>query len=295
MCAQYIFKKSIDKSVLTDGFSIPARMQTQFLSDLKLAFGYRGAKKHIKFLIDGEEYEAVIKNQPINNPKNYNHVDVLQVRYSVGSALTKKLRAIFSDIWDYIVEAQATRTTTQRIRVPEELNGYIALYATPVEDVIMMEYITPEELKTEQTELGDYTEERFELESNYSQHDPTAAIKEAVKKVKLRQMDHNICNTLKELYDYRCQVTEERIGDKYSALVVEAHHIDYFTRSLNNDTDNIVIISPTFHRIIHKENPTFDRNKLQFVFPNGVVEPIRLNKHLSIVQKSGEIVDAKIQ
>ena len=32
-----------------------------------------------------------------------------------------------------------------------------------------------------------------------------------------------------------------------------SHHIDYFTRSQNNDSTNIIIISPNYHRIIHKK------------------------------------------
>ena len=34
-----------------------------------------------------------------------------------------------------------------------------------------------------------------------------------------------------------------------------SHHIDYFTCSQNNDSTNIIIISPNYHRIIHKNNP----------------------------------------
>ncbi|MCR5066281.1 MAG: hypothetical protein K6A67_11030 [Bacteroidales bacterium] len=204
MSDQYIFKKSVDKSVLTEGFSIPSKMQTQFLSDLRLSVGSRGAQRDIKILLDGVEYDAVIKNQQFVKSKYPTHPDVLQIRYNRNSPLTTKLRALFSDTWDYISAKQATKTGNGKIRVPEELNGFITLYATPVEDVIMMDYITPDELVSEQKELVDYTEEQFEMESNYCQHDPTASIKETVRKVKLRQMDRNICDTLKELYDYRC-------------------------------------------------------------------------------------------
>ena len=69
-------------------------------------------------------------------------------------------------------------------------------------------------------------------------------------------------------------------GEKYNSEIVEAHHIDYFTKSLNNDSENIIILSPNFHRLIHKTNPEFDRNKLSFIFPNGVEEKLKLNLHL---------------
>jgi len=50
-----------------------------------------------------------------------------------------------------------------------------------------------------------------------------------------------------------------------AVTLVEAHHIDYLTTSQNNDTTNIIIISPNYHRIIHKNNPVFNRKK--FVLP----------------------------
>jgi len=65
-----------------------------------------------------------------------------------------------------------------------------------------------------------------------------------------------------------------------SVTLVEAHHIDYFTTSQNNDTTNIIIISPNYHRIIHKNNPVFNRKKFQFEFPNGELLKMKLYDHL---------------
>lgn len=75
-------------------------------------------------------------------------------------------------------------------------------------------------------------------------------------------------------------MTGEKVGDEYSALVVEAHHIIPFTKSMNNDTSNIIILSPSYHRIIHKAKPTFDREKLAFRFPNGLLERVKVDRHL---------------
>lgn len=36
---------------------------------------------------------------------------------------------------------------------------------------------------------------------------------------------------------------------------------------LNDNSTNIIIISPNYHRIIHKNNPHFNRKKFQFEFP----------------------------
>ena len=59
-----------------------------------------------------------------------------------------------------------------------------------------------------------------------------------------------------------------------------SHNIDYFTRSQNNDSTNIIIISPNNHRIIHKNNPRFNRKKFQFEFENGEVLKLKLYEHL---------------
>ena len=72
----------------------------------------------------------------------------------------------------------------------------------------------------------------------------------------------------------------EQIGEPYGAMVVEAHHIIPFTESMNNDTSNIIILSPNYHRIIHKTKAEFDRERLAFIFPNGLIDKVRLNKHL---------------
>lgn len=72
----------------------------------------------------------------------------------------------------------------------------------------------------------------------------------------------------------------EQIGELYGAMVVEAHHIIPFTESINNDTSNIIILSPNYHRIIHKTKAEFDKERLAFIFPNGLIDKVRLNKHL---------------
>lgn len=61
---------------------------------------------------------------------------------------------------------------------------------------------------------------------------------------------------------------------------LEAHHIRPFTESLDNDTSNIMILSPNYHRIVHKANPHFNRKTLSFEFSNGLIEKVKLNRHL---------------
>ena len=49
---------------------------------------------------------------------------------------------------------------------------------------------------------------------------------------------------------------------------------------MNNDSSNLIIISPSYHRIIHAAKPEWDPINLSFKYPNGVVDRVVLNKHL---------------
>lgn len=87
---------------------------------------------------------------------------------------------------------------------------------------------------------------------------------------------------MKLLYDYQCQICGRFIGEQYGAHVVEAHHIDYFVKSLNNDSNNQLIVCPNHHSIIHAVNPIFDRKNLAYLYPNGIQEGLLVNRHLRI-------------
>lgn len=83
------------------------------------------------------------------------------------------------------------------------------------------------------------------------------------------------------LYGYRCQICGENFGEKFGAHVVESHHINPFVTSMNTDASNQVIICPNHHRVIHRAEPVFDRNRFMFVYLSGVEEKLLINKHLS--------------
>mgnify|MGYP002707584737 FL=1 len=86
---------------------------------------------------------------------------------------------------------------------------------------------------------------------------------------------------LKRIYAYRCQICGVNIGSDYGTNIAEAHHINYFSKSIDNSSDNIVILCPNHHSLIHKLNPQFDYQKLQYVYPNGKVDKLILDLHLA--------------
>lgn len=166
----FILQKTVDWSLLNDGMAIPVLMCSLFRAWDESILTH-GQSKDIKILIDGEFYDAKLKNQNFEQSNWAGHKDVIQIRY---------------------------------IRI------------------------------------------------------------------------------LKEFYGYRDEISGERIGSVYGDSVVEAHHIDYFIHSQNNDSTNIIIISPNYHRIIHKNNPRFNRKKFQFEFENGEVLRMKLFEHLKV-------------
>lgn len=279
----FLYQKTVDRSTLREGFQIPL----EYHHILKASSGsmpLRGETFVIKILIDGVEYEAQLKNQKFDEEKYEGHPDVLQIRYSINSPLSRKLREVFSSTWNYVEAQKALPENANRkltIRVPEEQQEYLALSTTELPNVFIADYITCEYKKTVESEVQQMNELDFET-SFEAREDTTATIKTVNRIQKIRCLDRSIGDSLKQLYDYRCQMTGERIGEQQNALCVEAHHIIPFTQSLNNDTSNIIILSPTYHRIVHKAKPIFDSKSLSFVYPNGLVEAVKLNKHLNV-------------
>lgn len=128
----------------------------------------------------------------------------------------------------------------------------------------------------------------FEIDATFSDMEIEAIInaKDTTAAISLRQAGQNsriynpkIIENLKKLYQYRCQICGYSAQD-YGVHVVEAHHILPFSSVQNNDADNIIILCPNHHRLIHKANPTFDLHRKIFIFPNHAELKIELNLHL---------------
>lgn len=275
----FIYSKIVDKSLLWDGFSIPKQYHKIFHM-LVPAISEHGENVDVKILIDGEFYDAQLKNIAFDQDTWEGHGDIIQFRYTPQSPLSKKLRQIFSISNQYIQQERVNRQLgdRRRIIVPEELQEFIYINATTQSNVFALDYVTCKEEQALRHDIKSISEDVFEALSIDSLKDEHTGFSQAIRKV--RKLDKSIGDTLKKFYDYRCQVTGEKIGDQYSAHVVEAHHIMPFTESLNNNASNIIIINPTFHRIIHKAKPAFDNATLSFKFPNGVVEKLKLTDHL---------------
>ena len=281
---RFIMQKTVDWSLLHDGMTIPVSA-CALLKAWDEPILTHGVGKDIKVLIDGELYDAKLKNQNFEQSNWAGHKDVIQIRYGRQSPLAVKLRTVFKKSYDYLfAQKQLLGKSKRQILLPDDIHEYIRLYLTTSSEVLCIECCADADYLQLANTLSAVPEEVYEVsdDDKFFMADKTASVVQKELLVKYRKIDRSIIRMLKEFYDYRDEISGEKIGDQYGDSVVEAHHIDYFTRSQNNDSTNIIIISPNYHRIIHKNNPYFNRKKFQFEFQNGEVLRLKLFEHLKV-------------
>lgn len=103
-------------------------------------------------------------------------------------------------------------------------------------------------------------------------------IKEGLKKI--RKYNKKVIDELKEKYQNSCQVCGESSLSEYGVSVAEAHHMELFSLTQNNKPDNIMILCPSHHRIIHKAKGVFNKKEKVIEYDNGRIDSLSLNYHL---------------
>jgi predicted HNH restriction endonuclease len=277
----FVYKKEIDWSALTDGFTFPIEHYVVFGS-LAGRIMKRGEKKAVHVFFEGKMYDASINNEGFNPKFNAIHPkDILQIRYRRD--LKAAIIAAFSDSYTYFLEKREVEQklkTGKRIKLPNDKREYLAVYSTGKDDVFFMEAIYSADIAALVEKVQGREETTVEAEFNYEMEDSRATIFETERTIKIRRLNKKIGDGLKGLYNYRCQICGQAIGEQYDSHVVEAHHIRYFVSSLDNDAKNQLIVCPNHHRIIHKKNPHWNSKRLEYTYPNGLVEGLALNYHL---------------
>lgn len=276
----YIYQKEVDWSLLTEGLTLPVREQMVF-GQIMGRYLVKGEKKPIHLIVNGKSYEADIRNEKFHEKFNHKS-DILQIRYPKNGELARVLQLIFSKSYNYFKTTRENREKGDRriIKLPDDAKEYLAIYTTEYDDTYIMEPIVSDDIIAAALYTKALSEQRVKSEINFETDDTDAGISFTEGVRKIRKLNRKIGENLKQLYCFSCQICGRMIGEEYGTHVCEAHHIDYFTRSLNNNADNQMIVCPNHHRIIHADNPSFDRQQLQFIYSNGYVEKLKLNKHL---------------
>lgn len=99
--------------------------------------------------------------------------------------------------------------------------------------------------------------------------------------IKRRSRQH--VESLRDLYDGRCQICEWAPRTIYSTELCEAHHVRWLSRGGRDAISNMVLVCPNHHRAIHAKDAVFDFG------PNGLVfagrdEGLRLNRHQLVAE-----------
>ena len=276
----YVYKKEVDWSLLTDGIAIPFENQVIFGRNMG-KFLSRGESREIKLFLDGKIYTTKVNN--LNFASKFNRTkDTLQIRYSPNGDLANALKNIFVKSYQFLVEKRSCRDPKDRsmIKLPEDFKEYLAIYTTEYEDSYVLETIVSDDIYELKKIVNNKPEYFMEADFNYDIKDSSASIFESPRVLKIRKLNRKIGDNLKLLYEYRCQICGEKIGEEYGACVAEAHHIDYFVSSLNNDAQNQLIVCPNHHCIIHDVNPVFDKKRKLYMYSNGFLEGLKINVHL---------------
>lgn len=280
--SNFLFSKNVDWSLLNEcGFNIPIVNREQIKANLSKNIS-RGESIGIKILFDGKVYEALLKNQSFDERKYPDHADLLQIRFSRNSGLAVKLREIFKLSNNLILKKREERGRHSKhiIKLKKEEKETLHIYQGTSIDNFTFVPMMRSERNDLLNDIKDISEQDFE--SIVNMHDPSAGISVKPSLVKIRELDRYIGENLKKFYDFRCQICGIRFDEKYAVQYAEAHHIDHFVKSLNNDSRNIIILCPNHHRIIHKANPEFSRRKKCFRYPNGLEERIMIDNHLFV-------------
>ena len=135
--------------------------------------------------------------------------------------------------------------------------------------------------------ISNMTEEELERIINARDHSSRIEYRTTATKP-VRVYDHSIIFGLKSLYRGKCQLCGCMPLEGFSTDISEAHHIEYYSVTQNNDASNILILCPNHHSIIHRLNPVFDKKKLEYHFSNGKILKLKLNYHISEVEKSDD-------
>lgn len=239
-------------------------------------------------MLNGNLYPGIkVINQNFDRPKYPDHPELYQVRYDTQHDFIRALRETFPELYGFIKEQVQIRDAVKNqggklpnIKVPQPLRSSLSFYSTADPNIWEAIPITHYDFREARIQLSLVGTEDAGFENMLLMDNDATVVKEP-HLVKIRKLDRNVCLNLKELYGYRCQVCGQLIMSPYGEKpVVDAHHIDPFVKSLNNNFSNVMILCPNHHRVVHTYNPIFHVKTKVFEYPNGYKERLVLNRHL---------------
>lgn len=281
-----LLKKLVDWSLFQNGLHVKQKYHQHFfeINQEKLPLGH---SRSGKFIFEGTQFDISIKNSN-RDVKG----DTIHIRYDGNSELKEKITQRFRSTYGYYKENKIQKR--QLVKIPEEQQEYLCIYSTSLPYQYRIDFITQdskEDYKAEMSKINniakDEDEKIFEMSDRdfrhyflqkYGKDEASHEIREGL--TKHRKIRNTLVNDLKKKYKNACQICKFSFKDQYGQDYSEGHHIKPFAKSEDHSPDNILILCPNHHRIIHKAKPKFDRQKKAFIYKNGLIEELSLNIHL---------------
>jgi len=133
-----IYRKTVDHSLLKEGFSIQVSEQENLLDSLDL-YVPRGVKIPLTIILDGKEYQAALTNILFDEMEYPDHCDLLQVRYRANGDLANHLQRNFHYTRDLLQFLRSQNRSTRKI--PSDQREYLNVYSTSEPTVLSFECI----------------------------------------------------------------------------------------------------------------------------------------------------------
>lgn len=121
--AELLFKQKVNKSLLTDGLTLPVMVQDKMFQCLGAPLE-KGQQCTIQIRIENDVYEASVTN--VNLKEETSKRTVIQIRYSSHSPISERLNQEFP-VTSHIVKNGDKST---KIPVPEDKQEWVYVYAT---------------------------------------------------------------------------------------------------------------------------------------------------------------------
>ena len=202
--------------------------------------------------------------------------------FGMKSSYLRRLRDEYDVVTNSTRRGQCNRPPRARvIFTKNQLEKFSFMELTDIVKAFLENAQGPIEVPETETDnylAADISEENLEHILNFE--DVTATIKIKVGNKKVRIYNTSIIKHLKTLYAGQCQLCGTKPFPDVDVDICEAHHIDYFSSSKNNNSENIIILCPNHHRLIHKLNPSYDVSAGAFLLENGETIDLKIDHHL---------------
>lgn len=224
------------------------------------------------------QYKCVVEEAGIDNPTIDDSEFMLDKSFFDGIKIFFRMRLIKKVLSLRLELSELNKNgLSGNIQGPRQLKDGLLNYIDKNVDESESQIICSEKDLEIFSHMG---EEEIEAVLNAKDDSAGYALKTVLSKYRI--LNQQIINDLKSKYSGKCQICGEQVGGEYGEGIVQAHHIEYFCNSQNNDSSNIMILCPNHHSIIHKYNPKFNRENMCYEFSNGLKLEIKYPGHLKI-------------